>query len=421
MTPKMKKIDVIIVVALIIIAVVVLYRTNYLSFNGGKKDTDSGEEEVLPPVSPVPPTSMIPGYMRAVSADDEGSHYQKIRISREWWYFSAILGGEDSELDGWSVAVSFNHMARSDLFGTLKPDVLVVTLNGPNGEKYGGIVNSKRSFGIISKPILTATSPGVSVKYGDSWAEGRAPSWRVYAKDNDIDKEHEIVVNLEYFAPSDPIWTVGEKAFLKSRSNIANYVFLGCKVNGTIMIDDKEYKVQGVGVHEHSWSPNIVTRGSIGGWDWFHISFSNGWDIYLANYYPAPQFISTRTSRFNPFSTLFITTDDGETLTSLDDINIKITKSDEKVFLKLVTMPSEYSVSAKPRATQILLKTAKIGLDLDIKTDNAYCKIWKFPTYVGMKVGMSNVTGKITWSDGSSNYDVALSGLATSWSMRALL
>jgi predicted secreted hydrolase len=420
MNPKIKKIDTIIVIALIIIAAVVLYRTNYLSFNGEKKPTETEEEEITPPPI-VPPTSLIPGYMRAVSADDEGSHYQKIRISREWWYFSAILGGEGSELDGWSVAVSFNHMAYGDLFGTLKPDVLVITLNGPNGECYGGIVNNRRGFGILSKPALTATSPGVSVKYGDSWAEGRAPSWHVKAIDNDIDKEHEIVVDLEYFAPSDPVWTVGERAFLKSSSKIANYVFLGCKVNGTVKIDDKEYKVQGTGVHEHSWSPHILTRGSIGGWDWFHMSLSNGWNIYLANYYPTPQFISTRTSRINPFSTLFITTDEGKTLTSLDDINIKITKSDEKVFLKIVTMPSEYSVSAKPRAAQLLLKTAKIGLDLDIKTDNAFCKIWKFPTYVGMKVGMSSINGKLTWSDDDGNYDVELDGLATSWSMRALL
>jgi len=419
MNPKIKKIDAIIVIALIIVAVVVLYRANYLSFNGGKKEKETGEEEITP-IATVPPASLIPGYMRAVSADDEGSHYQKIRISREWWYFSAILDGEDSELDGWSVAVSFNHMAYGDLFGTLKPDVLVVTLNGPNGEQYGGIINSKRGFGILSKPALTATSPGVSVKYGDSWAEGRAPSWRVHVKDNDIDKDHEIIVDLEYFAPSDPIWTVGEKAFLKSRSNIANYVFLGCMVNGTVKIDDKEYKVKGTGFHEHSWSPHIVTRLSLGGWDWFHMSLSNGWNIYLANYYPMPQFISTRTSRINPFSTLFITTDEGKTLTSLDDINIKITESNEKVFLKIVTMPSEYSVSADARATQLLLKSAKIKLDLDIKTDNAFCKIWKFPTYVGMKVGMSSVNGKIEWSDNDGNYEVELDGLATSWSMRAL-
>jgi len=418
MTPKIKKIDAIIVVALIIIAGVVLYRTNYLSFNGEKKETGTGEENITTPSSPVPPTSMIPGYMRTVTADDEGSHYQKIRISREWWYFSAILGGE---LNGWSVAISFNHMAYSDLFGTLKPEVLVVTLNGPNGEQYGGIVNNKRSFGIISQSILTATSPGVDVKYGDSWAEGRAPSWHVHATNNEIDNEHDIVIDLEYFAPSDPIWTVGDKAFVKSNSNIANYAFLGCKVNGSIKIDDREYKVEGTGVHEHSWSPNIVTRGSIGGWDWFHMSLSNGWGIYLVNYYPSPQFISTKTSKINPFSTLFITTDDGKTVTSLDDINIKITKSDEKVLLKIVTMPSEYSLSAKARATQLLLKSAKIGLNLDIKTDNAYCKIWKFPTYVGMKVGMSDITGKITWSDGSDNYEAELSGFATSWSMRAFL
>ncbi len=416
---KIKKIDAIIVVALIVIAGLVLFKAGYIGEDPDPTPDPDPDPVPTPPPILTPPTSFIPGYMMGVSGEDEGVHFDKIRICREWWYYSVIFDDE-SELAGWTISISFNHMARSDLLGQLKPDLLVFTLHSPDGEEYGGMINKKRGLGILSQPTLEAKSPGVSLKFEDSWAEGRAPEWHVHVEDNDIDNDHVIVADLRFFAPSEPIWTMGERAFQKSKSNLASYMFTGCNVTGTVQIDNSEYDVIGKGHHEHSWSPNIITRGSINGWDWFHMTLDNGWNIYLTNYYPTPQLITSLTSKTNPISSLIITTDDGRTMTMLNNIDLKITKSDEKIF-PFVKMPSEFNLEAKPSILQPLILPYNMQLNLNINAENTYEQVWKFPTYVGMKVGMSSISGKIKWSDDDGEYEIELNGLASSWSMRALL
>ena len=419
--PKIKKIDAIIVIILIIIAGLVLAKAGYVAplQNDISEPTSEDKEETpsLPP--PTPPESITMGYMRAVSPEDEGVHFDKISICREWWYFSAVFD-ESSDLNGWVVSVSFNHMARSDLLGTSKPDLMVVTLHGPNGEEYGGMINKERGFGIIKQPTLKAKTPGVSVRFEDSWAEGESPEWHVHAEDNDIDKSHDVIIDLDYFAPFDPVWTIGDRAFEKSKSNIASYMFTGCNVTGTVQIDGKEYTVKGTGHHEHSWSPNIVTKGSINGWDWSHMTLDNGWNIYYSNYYPTPQFVSSLTSKVNPCGSLIITTDEGNTITMLENINPEITKSEDELF-PFVKMPTEININAKAGVVQPLLSTYNIELDIDITAENTCEKVWKFPTYVGMNVGMNTISGTISWTDDDGNHEIELNGIGTIWSMRALL
>jgi len=421
---KLKKIDILIVVILLVSSGIVLFKAGYIYQPSEEKIPPSEgreqpqiEESTEKPL--IPPTSIIPGYMRAVSPTDEGLHYDKISVCREWWYFTVVFD-ENSELPGWVATVSFNHMARGDLLGTYKPDLLVVALHGPNGEEYGGMINKERGLGILKQPTLQAKTPGVSVTYEDSWVEGEAPEWVVHAEDDDIDLNHDLIIDLHYFAPYDPIWTIGDRSLQKTKSNLASYVFIGCNVTGTIEIDGKTYNVHGLGFHEHSWSPNIVTRGLINGWDWSHITLDNGWNIYYSTYYPTPQYISTKLSKTDVFGSLILTSDQGETLTIFDNTVSEITKSNEETF-PFVAMPLGIHVIGKPGLLQPLLSTYDISLDLRINIDNTYEKIWKFPTYVGMNVGRCTIDGTITWTDENGEHKIDIEGVGTIWDMRAFI
>jgi len=427
MIVELRKIDALIVISLIIVAIFVLYSAGYIEIQE--------DEPVIPIITtpeepedttdtPTPPTSpLIMGYMRSVTPEDEGKHFHKLRICREWWYYTAIFS-EDSDLAGWTMHVSFNHMAWGDLFGTFKPDVLVVTLHGPNGEEYGGIINKERGLGLLKTPTLEADTPGVSVKYGKSWVEGLSPEWHLHVEDEDVDKDHTIIIDLDYFAPSDPMWTFGSRAFQKSKSTLASYSFMGCNITGTIEIDGDRYVVKGTGHHEHTWTPNAVVRGTVKEWDWSQIQFDNGWSIYYSNYKIRHKLVDNKENRFNPLGTVLLTTNGGQDFTILDGIETIIGKSEnfeDKIFLH-VKMPNTIDISAKPSLLQPLIKQFNIELDLEIKVANTYEKVWKIPTYLGMKLGRSQVTGKMSWVDGDNNaQEVELNGVATSWNMRALI
>jgi len=82
-------------------------------------------------------------------------------------------------------------------------------------------------------------------------------------------------------------------------------------------------------------------------------------------------------------------------------------------------MPTELGIVAKPKTlSQPLLKSLDIYLNIDIVSDNTYEKTWKFPTYIGMKVGLNTVSGKIKWSDDDGDHEIGLNGLGTIWHMR---
>ena len=68
-----------------------------------------------------------------------------------------------------------------------------------------------------------------------------------------------------------------------------------------------------------------------------------------------------------------------------------------------------------------LLLLYDISLDFNINIDNAYEKIWKFPTYVGMNVGRCSIDGIITWTDEDGEHNIDIQGIGTIWSMRAFI
>jgi predicted secreted hydrolase len=295
--------------------------------------------------------------------------------------------------------------------------MLVVTLHSPDGEEYGGLINKIRGGGIILQPTLVATSPGVDVYYDKSWAKGTAPNWHVHAEDEDIDGAHEIIMDLNYFAPGSPLWIHSNREFDKGESKIAEYMFMGCEVNGTVSIDGTDYHVEGIGHHQHSWSTGLI-KYIVKGWDWCHVTLDNGWNIYYNNYYLTRQITPTKTDTYNPYGVVILTTDNGNTFTRLEDVSVDITKSDN-AFL-LLKIPVETNVTAEPKLlTQFLIKTYDVQINININAEeNTYDHKWMLPTYVVMKIGRITVNGKVSWSDEDGIHSVDINGIGTIWNMR---
>jgi predicted secreted hydrolase len=314
-------------------------------------------------------------------------------------------------------------MARNDLY-YLYPDILFVALHGPDGEEYGGILERERpllgDYSFIRDPVLQASYSDdmFRVSFEKSYAQGQEPNWHVHIEGDDIDEEdHKILMDLQFYAPSSPLWIHSNRPIQNSKANIASYVFIGCDVTGTVEIDGFSYNVEGVGHHEHSWASGVITKTLIRGWDWCHMKMDNGWNIYYSNYYFLPQVKLTKETKINPLSTLLVTTDQGEKITILDDMEISILQSD-KIF-PFLNIPVDTQISATSSTTQILMKTFKIHLDLNIKAENTLDHKWQRLAYVGMKIGRSIVSGTITWTDNNGDHNVELNGITTIWNMRS--
>jgi hypothetical protein len=311
-------------------------------------------------------------------------------------------------------------MAWGDLLGTFKPDLITVTLNSPEGEEYGGILNTDRGgvlgLGILGSGGLEASTPGVDLEFDDSWVKGESPRWHVHLEDNEIDPDTEIIIDLDYFAPSPPIWLQSSRSLDKGEGKMADYMFFGCQVTGEIKINGKNYEVEGTGHHEHTWSPGIMDT-FIKGWDWVHLRLDNGWNIYYGKYYLSKQRLDSKTSLINPYANIIITTDKGETITLLDQMDIT-TKQTDQLFL-LLKIPKQISINARANSlTQPILNSYNIRMKLDIFTEDCIEKIWKIPTYVGMKIGSCSTNGNIEWTDNEGSHDISLDGIGTIWTMR---
>jgi hypothetical protein len=427
MPRRLRTVDVCIVIALLVVSTGFLYKADYLAplFPSSNPSVPPVDSNTSVPTQ-LPPTSLVPSVRRDVSGDDEGGHFDSLRVTREWWYFTVVFNDSSSSLKDWAAAVGFAHLAPGDLLGTAKPDLLAISLLDPTGEAYGGLVNKPHYLGIVRDGTLVASTPGVKLTYESSWVEGTSPIWHVHAEDPLIDSDHTVVFDLDYQARALPVWTQGSKAFDLENSTIASYVFLDCMVSGTVEIDGVPYTVHGVGTFEHSWSPHAVTRAEINGWDWLSLSLDNGWMMYVSNYLPVPQALTERVSKLDPFGTVLITTDHGDTVTELKSADLKVTVQDEKVF-PLVKMPSSFSLDASPSlnpsflVSQSLLLGSHLSLTADGDIVRSVNKIWQFPTFVGMKIGYVHISGMVSWIDSDGSHSVPFSANGVSWSMRALL
>ena len=425
MPRRLRTLDVLIVMGLLVASTAFLYKAEYLApfFPTSHPPASPVDVNITTPVE-TPPTSLFPASRRDVTGVDEGMHFDALSVSREWWYYTAVFNGTD--LDGWSATIGFAHLAPGDLLGTTKPDLLAVALLDPAGDHYGGMINKRHYLGVLKSGTLIADTPGVKLTYDTSWAEGTAPTWHVHGETTEIDSSHVVVLDLNYQARALPVWTLGSKAFVLSNSTLACYLFLDCDISGTISIDGVSHTVHGVGTYEHAWSPNVVTRAEINGWDWLTLHLDNGWMLYASYYLPVPQALTEKSPKLPSFGTTLLTTDHGETITELKNLKITVTSQDDKLF-PLVKMPSAFDLSATPSmnpsylVSQSLLYGTSLSLALNGTLTNSVGTTWKFPTYVGMNLGLVHVTGDLSWTDSTGQHDVPFTATGTTWDMRALL
>jgi predicted secreted hydrolase len=368
------------------------------------------------------PAGILLPQERTIKPADEGEHYKDLLVNREWWYYTTVFSN-DCELPGWTLSVSFNHMARNDL-GWTKPDMLFVVLTSPHGERYGGVQERERpilgDYSFLKDPVLQVSSSdsGFRITFEDSYVQGRSPNWHLHIEGDNIDANyHDLIIDLQFFAVSSGYWLHNNRIIDNSQAKIASYVFLECEVSGAVEIDGLSYNVKGTGHHEHTWSTGLIlSKVLIRGWDWSQITMDNGWNIYYSKYYLTSQLKSSKESNTEVFTNLIITTDQGKTLTILEDVDVKILQSDDVLYL--LKIPVETQVKATNSLTQIILNSYNINLDLNIKSDNFFDNTWKKISPVSIRIGRTMASGIITWSDDYGDHEVALNGIGTIWNMR---
>jgi hypothetical protein len=108
---------------------------------------------------------------------------------REWWYFNVFFNDPKSDLQQYSLIVSFNKMMFNDI-RFLKPDNLFIILYDDTGISYNFATLKKQ------RGTLQSDSPGVDITFENSWVKGTYPSWHILA----VNEAKGFVADLDFTA-----------------------------------------------------------------------------------------------------------------------------------------------------------------------------------------------------------------------------
>jgi predicted secreted hydrolase len=327
----------------------------------------SQDEPLIEETPPTPPGTRrgIDSGRHVLEATDEGPH--KL-ARREWWYFNVFFNSPGSDLKDWSMIISFNKMALLDI-RFLKRDNFFMILYDDKDVSYNfNILNQRRG-------TLSYTSPGVDVKFKDSWAKGTYPKWQVHGEN----KEKDFTVDLTYTADFLPVWVEGRSSNLLIGKHMSgDYYVPRCSVEGTIKWDGKEYIVYGIGYYDHVWEGNIprfVTKG----WDWINLHFDNGWEMYLSKFV-------LRWPR-NTFAGALIISPDNRNMIEWDKFTLEYVETKQPQSLPSLSYPVKYHLEASKE--DMILK-------LDITLYNVREIVFKLGR-TGMFEGPCYAKGTFSW------------------------
>ena len=329
--------------------------------------TDHDDPFFIEEPDPTPPgsTRVIDSGRHALEPVDEGEHKGS---RREWWYFNVFFTDPESDLQNWSMIISFNKMALNDL-RFVRRDNFFTILYDPDGNSYDfGMLNQKRGS-------LTMGSPGVDITFGNSYAQGQYPMWEVHSENT----AEQFTADLTFEADFMPVWVMGKSSnLIIFRYFGGDYYIPRCVVNGTIIWEGKEYHVKGIGYHDHVWQttvPRWVTKG----WEWYNIHFDNGWEMYLSKFI-------LRTPR-DLYAAALIISPDNQNIIEYKIFSVEVTEEASPPGLPLMTYPKQYHVYAK-RDDMIL--------ELDLNIPDPHEIVWRFAR-TGMFEGPCTATGSFSW------------------------
>ena len=358
----------------------------YQNTNTKKPDMQIPPVTIDSPISgednePTPPGTnrVIDSGRHILELADEGIHKGS---RREWWYYNVFFNDPDSDLQGYSMIVSFNQMKLGDV-RFLKPDNLFILLFDDAGNYYPLSTFNKR------RGTLQATGPGVDVTFENSWTKGSYPSWQVHV----VNDEKDFVADLDFTADFLPVWVEGRSANLPiaSLATGGDYYVPRCKVTGNVSWDGKQYHVGGMGYLDHVWQ-SVVPRWVSKGWDWANLHFDNGWEMYVSKF-------GLRT----PFKLSFdsiIVSPNNRNITEFNHFDITYTETASPKGLPFMYYPKKLHVEAK--RDDMILK-------LDIEVYNTCENVWKWAR-IGMFEGPCYAKGTFSWSE----YTVELNGYGLS-------
>lgn len=361
---------------------------SYIVYNS---NTNQKKNLQIPPINgntpkpaeenePTPPGSnrVIDSGRHILLPTDEGTHN---RSRREWWYFNVFFDDPDSDLQGYSLIVSFNKMKYFDI-RFLRPDNLFIILYDDTGTSYNfATLNQRRG-------TLQSTGPGVDVTFENSWVKGVYPSWHIHA----VNDEKGFIIDLDFLADFLPVWVEGRSANLPIAKYVAgDYYVPRCKVTGNMTWNGKEYHVGGVGYHDHVWENNVPRLVSKG-WDWLNLHFDNGWEMYLSKFI-------LRTPR-NQYSGAVVISPNNRNLTEFIKFTLTYTETASPKGLPFMTYPKKLHLEAQ---------RDDMTLKLDIEIYNTCQIVWKWAR-TGMFEGPCYAKGTFSWSV----YTVELNGYGLS-------
>jgi len=359
---------------------------SYLNMTPKKTDIQISPVIIESPISgeqnePTPPGTnrIIDSGRHVLQLSDEGYHKGS---RREWWYYNVFFNDPESDLQGYSMIISFNQMKFYDV-RFLKPDNLFILLFDDSGTSYQLSTFNKR------RGTLQSTNSGVDVTFENSWTKGAYPFWQVHA----VNEEQGFVADLDFTADFLPVWVEGRSANLPllSLATGGDYYVPRCRVTGNITWDGNHYKVGGMGYHDHVWQ-SIVPRWVSPGWDWANLHFDNGWEMYVSKFILRAPFKLS-------FDSIIISPNN-RNITEFNHFDIKYLETATPKGLPLMKYPKKVHIEAVQ--DDIILK-------LDIEVQNTAENVWRLAR-TGMFEGPCFATGTLSWP----GYTVKLNGYGLS-------